>query len=133
MYASRVLLGDRRGGRRRVLYQGGNKIPFYLYWNPRGDSLSFLSNSLTAPEKLDLISVSLSNGGYQVIDTGRPFYWDWSPDGESLALHTGGAWSQDSSEALIFNMNCLIPQCADLAGPADQAGKFDHIGIIPKK
>ena len=33
--------------------------------------------------------------------------------------------------AVFSGLGSLIPQCPDLAGPADQAGELDHIGIVP--
>ena len=58
-------------------------------------------------------------------------YYGFSEIAHMLDLITKSV-PRNCPEALIFNMNCLIPQRPNLAGPADQAGELDYFGIIPQ-
>jgi Tol biopolymer transport system component len=82
------------GGKARqpkVLYKSGEKIPFYIYWNPSGDSLGFLKPSDETGNQLDLVSVSTRGGKSRRLVSGKPLYWDWSPTGKNIVVHTGVA------------------------------------------
>ena len=37
-------------------------------------------------------------------------------------------------DCVVFRvLQKLIPQCSDLAGPADQVGEFNYVSIIPQE
>ncbi len=62
--------------------------PFYLYWSPTGDELSFLASR--PGESITLWVKDLADSGGR-IDQGQPLYWDWAPDGSRLFAHVGGS------------------------------------------
>ena len=66
----------------------GSERPFYMYWAPTGDSLSFLASR--PGETISLWIKNLDNQGFRV-DQGQPYYWDWAPDGQRLFAHVGGS------------------------------------------
>ena len=77
-----------------------NEAPFYLYWAPDNENVSFLS-STTSGQPLILENVSATGGERVILDTGSPYYWSWAPDGHVMIVHAGGA-SAASAERLAF-------------------------------
>jgi hypothetical protein len=77
-----------KGRRVRSFDSQGN--PFYLYWNPEGNRISYLGPGPSG-RGLDLQVADLATGAVQLIGTGQPYYWVWSPSGDSMLTHTGGA------------------------------------------
>ncbi|MGW8226087.1 MAG: hypothetical protein ACWGOY_10140, partial [Anaerolineales bacterium] len=71
-------------------FSSESQFPFYLYWSPDSQQLSFLTSGGGEPG-LVLYIVSPQGGEAQVLGVGQPFYWDWSPDSQSILIHTGGA------------------------------------------
>ena len=77
-------------------------FPFYLYWSPDSQKISFLSNG-TASGDLALFLAFADASQYQVVDKGQPYYWAWSPDGKEIVTHTGG--SRRNSETLMHSVS----------------------------
>ncbi len=69
------------------LYRSLPQPPFYLYWSPDSQTVSFLANHPTNVIGLHL--VSLSEGSDRVLLTGSPFYWNWAADSDSMLVHIG--------------------------------------------
>lgn len=69
------------------LYEGGVKAPFYLYWSPDNNQISFLSNS----QRGITLSVVPTDGSSEakVRGIGTPFYWNWLNDSSQMLIHTG--------------------------------------------
>lgn len=63
-------------------------IPFYLYWSPNSELISFLAN-----HEEDRISLNLvpRDGATEsrVLTTGSPLYWNWTADSRQLFVHNG--------------------------------------------
>jgi TolB protein len=78
-------------------FASSTEVPFYLYWSPDSERISFLSTAASGNNLL-LQLVPPSGGEPQVLDTGQPYYWDWSPDGRRLLVHAG----QGSNSRLAF-------------------------------
>lgn len=70
-----------------VVYESKDRPPFYLYWTPDSERLTFLT---TEPNGLALRVVpadaSVPNS---VLREGAPMYWTWL-DGDRLEVHSGG-------------------------------------------
>jgi Tol biopolymer transport system component len=66
------------------------QFPFYLYWSPDSQQLSFLATG-GSESGLVLYMVPPQGGEAQVLGIGQPFYWDWSPDSLSIVIHSGGS------------------------------------------
>ena len=76
-----------------IVFSDPDKDPFYLYWLPSGEEVSFLSATARGSQ-LNLEMVSATGGTSLEIGSGRPFYWAWAPNSETLVTHTGGASQQ---------------------------------------
>jgi len=76
-------------------------FPFYLYWSPDSQKISFLSNG-TTPGDLALHLAFMDASQHQVVDRGQPYYWDWSPDGKEIISHTGGSIGVNPEAKLAF-------------------------------
>jgi Tol biopolymer transport system component len=76
-------------------------FPFYLYWSPDSQKISFLSNGTTSDD-LSLNLAFADGSQNQVIDKGQPYYWDWSPDGKEIIAHTGASIGVNPEAKLAF-------------------------------
>lgn len=82
-----LVVTDRRRADLRTVYESTESPPFYLYWSPNGQAVTFLT------QERDGIALRLAHtqaGFTRVLDRGSPYYWAWSPDGASLLAHVGG-------------------------------------------
>lgn len=70
------------------IYQSREQRPFYLYWSPESDQVSFLTSH---PEGLALYLAKVDEPGEsaRLLEIGQPFYWDWTPSGNQILIHTG--------------------------------------------
>ena len=83
------------------LYSGGsNRAPFYLYWSPDSEQISFLASDPDDTLTLNLVNASGEEKS-QAIATGSPFYWNWTSDGSLLFIHTGA--SQRDARLLMID------------------------------
>lgn len=70
------------------LYFSGRQAPFYLYWAPDSQSVSFLANH---PQGIGLHLVPADGASESRIrTTGSPLYWQWTTDSRQLLLHSDG-------------------------------------------
>ncbi len=95
--ASALFTSEPDGRDRIQVYAGRPDVaPFYLYWSPDSQWITFLTSSQSG------VDLRLADGhagdSSQIVAQGSPSYFSWSPDSQSLLLHTGGA-RRDSSEA----------------------------------
>jgi TolB protein len=70
------------------LYRENNFNPFYLYWSPDGQTISFLGSHLRQGMSLNLIPAK-AGGEREEILRGGPIYWQWTANGEQILLHAG--------------------------------------------
>ncbi|MEM6429816.1 MAG: hypothetical protein AAF708_11290 [Deinococcota bacterium] len=68
------------------LYSSTQEAPFYLYWSPNGDVISFLANH---PSGIALHLADVNAAASTLYALGSPFYWQWSADGTELFVHIG--------------------------------------------
>jgi TolB protein len=73
------------------LFTSIESAPFYLYWAPNSQSISYLTQERGG------LAMRLSRpdqpGTNRIIAKGAPFYWVWSPKGDKIFLHVGGSRS----------------------------------------
>jgi TolB protein len=70
-----------------IVYRSGDRPPFYLYWSPDGQALTFLT---TESDGLALRHVPAdASAPAAVIREGAPMYWSWA-DPTRLLVHSGG-------------------------------------------
>lgn len=87
--------------RLETLYSSETEHPFYLYWSPDNETVSFLSNDALGQSIL-LQSVSTSDNKRTILDVGSPYYWSWAPDGSTMIVHAGGAETSPIPEHISF-------------------------------
>lgn len=69
------------------LYSSRNQNPFYFYWSPDGQYVTFLANH---PSGIGLhLASSSGESASRLLATGSPFYWDWQSDSTQILIHTG--------------------------------------------
>ncbi len=83
-----------------TVYASESEFPFYLYWSPDNENVSFLSTTATGQSIL-LQSVPVHAGERTVLDAGSPYYWSWAPDGSAMIVHTGSE-ATSTPEHLAF-------------------------------
>lgn len=84
-----IEVSQRGQSEREIFFQRPSESPFYLFWAPSGETLSFLASSV-AEEELSLW-LAERDGDARVVDRGQPYYWDWTPDGDRFLSHVGGS------------------------------------------
>ena len=89
-------------GKKRVeAFSSKEAFPFYLFWSPNSEAITFLSNAAGGSD-LALYLTPAAGGEAKILGTGQPYYWDWSPDNRSLITHSGGAASSNSSARIAL-------------------------------
>jgi Tol biopolymer transport system component len=82
------------------VYASDKHLPFYLYWSPDGEWLSFLSSSLGS-NSMAMQLASADGSQTALVDTGRPYYWAWAPEGMQVVAHVGGSAALNPGAARI--------------------------------
>ena len=81
---------DKQAKGAHEIYSSDAHAPFYLYWSPDGEFVSFLSSSRgTAVMAMQIAPAE--GGESKVVDTGSPYYWAWSPGSTQVMAHAGGS------------------------------------------
>jgi Tol biopolymer transport system component len=88
------------------------EFPFYLYWSPDHENVTFLSTSANG-STLILQSAAANGDGRVILDTGSPFYWSWAPDGKTMIVHTGNESSTPERLAFLQADSALIEDGLD--------------------
>jgi len=66
-------------------------LPFYLYWTPDGQNVSFLTQVDGSTDLSLWISPADGQGDSTLIGTGQPYYWAWEPNSTRFVAHIGGS------------------------------------------
>lgn len=113
--------------RSRVVYDDPIESPFYLYWDPTGRFLTFLSSTRTTDLELWFVD---EDGSPKLLDIGQPYYWSWSPDGASLVSHVGGsaALNPEGAELRLIDPTSRDIEELDHSPFAFQAPAFEPDG-----
>ncbi|HLF74243.1 MAG TPA: hypothetical protein VI524_07860 [Anaerolineales bacterium] len=90
--ASDLYVADMDSESADKIYETETEHPFYLYWSPDNENLSFLSTSASG-QSLILQTIPAQGGDRTILDTGSPYYWSWAPDGKTMVVHTGSSGS----------------------------------------
>jgi TolB protein len=119
--------GPGRGNPLEV-FSSQKQVPFYLYWSPDSQYLTFLTSG--EGNDLFLQMVPADGGEVQILEKGQPFYWDWSPDDQRIFIHTGGVASLRPDARLSFlNLNEQVnEQKLDLRPASFQAPAWSPDG-----
>lgn len=103
------------GADRASVFTSTQDAPFYLYWNPTSDHVSFLSSTGQANGmQLQLVSADGDDEAV-VVERAQPFYWAWAPDGQSFVAHTGGPAQVNPEGASLWRYNVDTHEMEHLA------------------
>ena len=95
-----IFATDKKAEGSREIYSSDAHVPFYLYWSPDGQWVSFLSS--TQGTSTMAMQIAPAEGGESsVLDTGRPYYWAWSPRSTEVMAHAGGSAAINPSGARL--------------------------------
>ncbi len=81
------------------IYTTPQNFPFYLYWSPDSQFVSFLANKDSQNIALRLARADQADS-MQEVDAGTPFYWAWSPDSSQMFTHVGGTRADNDDARL---------------------------------
>ena len=95
-----IFATDKKAEGAREIYSSDAHVPFYLYWSPNGEWVSFLSS--TQGTSAMAMQIAPAEGGESsLVDTGRPYYWAWSPQSSEVMAHAGGSVAINPSGARL--------------------------------
>ena len=97
---ARIYATDEKAERAREIYTSDSHVPFFLYWSPNGEWVSFLSTAPGATSMAMQIA-PVEGGETSIVDTGRPYYWAWSPRGTEVMVHAGGSVAANPNGARL--------------------------------
>jgi Tol biopolymer transport system component len=99
------------------VFTSDTEHPFYLYWSPDNQNLSFLSTSASG-QSLILQSIPAQGGDRTILDTGSPYYWSWAPDGNTMIVHTGATNSATVEHMAFLQVDSQVTEHALEPSPA---------------
>lgn len=80
------------------LYADQRNGPFYLYWSPDSNQVSFLASH---PDGMALHLVQADGSAdSRVLTTGGPLYWQWTADSRQMFVHSGFAGADSRLELI---------------------------------
>lgn len=104
-----IFATDEKAEGAREIYTSDSHVPFFLYWSPNGEWVSFLS-STQGSTAMAMQIAPVGGGESSVVDSGRPYYWAWSPEGTKVMAHAGGsaAVNPDGARLSLVEMEPVI-------------------------
>lgn len=81
------VLDDEQIAEPRSLYLSRRAAPFYLYWSPDSQTVSFLASDAQGMA----LYLAAADGAAESRKrtTGGPLYWQWTADSQQLLIHSG--------------------------------------------
>jgi TolB protein len=86
---STLYVADETEQRITTSFSSIDTSPFYLYWSPDSERVSFASSYQDEDLGLTLQVVDVDGSGHSNLVSGRPMYWAWAPDASSIVTHSG--------------------------------------------
>lgn len=99
------------------VYGSEAEHPFYLYWSPDNENLSFLSTTGSG-QSLILQSVPALGGERTILDSGSPYYWSWAPNGRTIFIHSGSPNSGTTPHMSFLQLDSGIIELGLDSSPA---------------
>jgi TolB protein len=128
---SNLYIADSEAGSISLVHEAGAYPPFYLYWAPGSQRISFLTADGDS-ESLALQIVGDAGENYSVLGTGSPYYWDWSPTGETIFAHVGGVDRRGEPGSILrllsVNNGAVAAETLQLETIAFQAPEYSPNG-----
>ena len=121
VYVIEVAADGSAAGALQPLYEDATEPPFYLYWSPDGQAITFLANH---PDGIALHLAGVNGGAdsSRLLSVGQPFYWDWLPDSDQILIHSG--FAGDDARLALLN-----PDDADTLEELGNPGFFQAPGV----
>ncbi|MCB0209772.1 MAG: PD40 domain-containing protein [Anaerolineae bacterium] len=95
-----------------IVYQAELSNPFYLYWAPNSQAVTFLTQE---PNSMSMRLADVKQPeNSRLLEKGAPFYWAWSPQGDRLLMHVGGSRDTSAEAHLSFLPNRQDAQRVEL-------------------
>lgn len=116
------------GDEAAVLFASLESAPFYLYWAPDSQAITFLTQE--ARGLAMRLARPAEPGVDRVLGRGAPFYWVWAPASDRLLMHVGGARtvSAEAHLSLLDNQDDAQRVELDLAPGSFQAPSWSNDG-----
>lgn len=113
------------------VFKTSQNFPFYLYWSPDSQFISFLANKDSGTIELAIARTDKADS-MQEIDTGSPFYWAWAPDSSQMFTHVGGTRADNDAArlALLAPKAQGTPHSLDAAPGQFQAPQWSRSGKL---
>ncbi len=93
-----LLVNSGQPGQAEAVFSDASQTPFYIYWAPDGETLSFLASTTDGTLRAYILR---SGAVAQLLDQGQPYYWVWTPDSASLLAHVGGSAGDNPAGARL--------------------------------
>jgi Tol biopolymer transport system component len=110
---STLHVADTRGKGMDTIMKSMEVSPFYIYWSPDSNSISYLGSE-SGTSGLIMQVVLATGGNAESIDAGQPLYWSWGIDSKTILTHTGGSVQDQSDAAAIKLFNLTAKQGEDV-------------------
>lgn len=113
------------------IYKSLENFPFYLYWSPDSQLVSFLANKESGTMALSVARTD-EEDSVREIDVGAPFYWAWAPDSSQVFTHVGGtrAQSQDARLGVLPFKDEVAKRSLESAPGSFQAPQWSRDGKV---
>jgi TolB protein len=118
-----LLHDDEEPGDPQELFFDRNRRPFYLYWSPDSQQISFLANNPVNGIGLNVMDARVGEES-RTIASGSPFYWNWTADSKQMLIHSG---TQEDDPRLVLIDDAGQDQTPQIPAP----GYFQAPGISP--
>ena len=118
-----VIPDEMESGAIEEVHFSESESPFYLYWAPDGQQITFLANANALDLSLNVIELGSEDAG-RTIALGSPLYWNWSADSRQLLVHSGSG-ATDSQLVMVDDFG------RPLAPRVPSPGFFQAPGISP--
>lgn len=69
------------------MFASREELPFYMYWSPDAQMISFLANTPESGLAMNLVDVESKDSRARAF--GSPFYWQWTADSTKVFMHQG--------------------------------------------
>ena len=116
------------GGDAATVFKSNAVVPFYLYWSPDSQRISFLAQG--SNEMALMLGHADGKEEARKIESGSPLYWAWSPDNRTMLTHVGGSQhdSRTARMGLLQSQGESKSQTLSQGPAAFQAPQFSPEG-----
>lgn len=116
------------GGDAATVFKSNSAIPFYLYWSPDSQHITFLAQG--GNDMALMLGQADGKEDARKMESGSPLYWAWSPDNRTMLTHVGGSQhdSRTARMGLLQSQGETKSQTLTQGPAAFQAPQFSPDG-----